>query len=407
MTLNLDHLLAVDEQPLRTLVTSSGLRSRETSDLRGELSQHLGAYGITRVAHLTGFDRIGLPVHMAIKPQGRTLASGSGKGVSPDASWVSAVMECCEQAVWEHLEIASVVASQNELRWRGVVTVDGSLCPQAKGSLWTPDVPIRWTPSWDIIAGTEVWVPDGLVAVALGGDKSYRPFITGSNGLASGAHVLEAILSGLMEVVERDGMTLTTHVGDRPHLDGMARLRAVEPSVADRIEAAGLRLEVVDATTEIGIPIVVAYLHDVPGGRTGSFKGAGASLSASAALVRAVTEAAQGRCLIVSGARDDMFESQRAAATSSTVSTPTSVEGVFDNDVNLSTGSVEGDLERAATMLRSAGFPQILVIRHTSPDDPVQVVRVIVPGLEGYMFSYAAVGERGQAWVDDYRLETA
>ena len=202
-------------------------------------------------------------------------------------------------------------------------------------------------------------------------------------------------------------MTLTTHVGDRPHLDGMARLRAVEPSVADRIEAAGLRLEVVDATTEIGIPIVVAYLHDVPGGRTGSFKGAGASLSASAALVRAVTEAAQGRCLIVSGARDDMFESQRAAATSSTVSTPTSVEGVFDNDVNLSTGSVEGDLERAATMLRSAGFPQILVIRHTSPDDPVQVVRVIVPGLEGYMFSYAAVGERGQAWVDDYRLETA
>ena len=407
MTLNLDHLLAVDEQPLRTLVTSSGLRSRETSDLRGELSQHLGAYGITRVAHLTGFDRIGLPVHMAIKPQGRTLASGSGKGVSPDASWVSAVMECCEQAVWEHLEIASVVASQNELRWRGVVTVDGSLCPQAKGSLWTPDVPIRWTPSWDIIAGTEVWVPDGLVAVALGGDKSYRPFITGSNGLASGAHVLEAILSGLMEVVERDGMTLTTHVGDRPHLDGMARLRAVEPSVADRIEAAGLRLEVVDATTEIGIPIVVAYLHDVPGGRTGSFKGAGASLSASAALVRAVTEAAQGRCLIVSGARDDMFESQRAAATSSTVSTPTSVEGVFDNDVNLGTGSVEGDLERAATMLRSAGFSQILVIRHTSPDDPVQVVRVIVPGLEGYMFSYAAVGERGQAWVDDYRLETA
>ena len=344
---------------------------------------------------------------MAIKPQGRTLASGSGKGVSPDASWVSAVMECCEQAVWEHLEIASVLASQNELRWRGVVTVDGSLCPQAKGSLWTPDVPIRWTPSWDIIAGTEVWVPDGLVAVSLSGDGSYRPFITGSNGLASGAHVLEAILSGLMEVVERDGMTLTTHVGDRPHLDGMARLRAVEPSVADRIEAAGLRLEVVDATTEIGIPIVVAYLHDVPGGRTGSFKGAGASLSASAALVRAVTEAAQGRCLIVSGARDDMFESQRAAATSSTVSTPTSVEGVFDNDVNLSTGSVEGDLERAATMLRSAGFSQILVIRHTSPDDPVQVVRVIVPGLEGYMFSYAAVGERGQAWVDDYRLETA
>ena len=405
MQLHLGGLLTTQDPPLQTLHTASGLRSKDATQLREELRAVLPEYGITRVAHLTGFDHIGLPVHMAVKPQGRTLSSGSGKGTTPDASWVSAVMECCEQSVWENLDLHTVHTSQDELLRAGENTVDASLCAQSKGSLWGSHLPVRWTRGWDIIAGTEVWVPHGLATIQQPGDSAYRPFVAGSNGLASGAHVLEAVLSGLMEVIERDGMTLTTHVNRRPHLEGMEALRNASPEVADKIEAAGLVFEAVDATTEIGIPIVVAYLHDRPGGRTGSFKGAGASLSAPSALVRAVTEAAQGRCLIVAGARDDLFESQRAAATTSTISAATGTHGTFANTTDLGTGSVEGDLERACSMLVDAGFPQVVVIRHTAPNELVQVVRVIVPGLEGYMFSYAAVGPRGRAWLDTYSLE--
>lgn len=405
MPLNYGPLLRDSDPPLHTLRTSSGLRSRSTADLRAELSGLLRDYGITRVANLTGFDRVGLPVHMAVKPQGRSLSSGSGKGVVPDASWVSAVMECCEQSVWENLEIETIHTNQDELLRNGMNTIDARVCPQHKGSLWAPHVPVRWTRGWDIIAGAEVWVPEALVTVNRIGDSAYRPFISGSNGLASGAHVLEAILSGLMEVIERDGMTLTTHVNQRPHLDAMERLRQAEPLVAEKVERAGLQLEVVDGTTEIGVPIVVAYLHDPPGGRTGAFKGAGASLSASSALVRAVTEAAQGRCLIVAGARDDIFETQRSAATNSPLATAVGTEGVFSNTAELSTGTVEGDLELTCSMLVAAGFHQIAVIRHTEPHEPVQVVRVVVPGLEGYMFSYYAVGQRGRSWQDTYSLE--
>jgi ribosomal protein S12 methylthiotransferase accessory factor YcaO len=67
--------------------TESGLRSRNTLELKSALVPHLADYGITRVAHLTGFDSVGLPVHMAVKPQGRSLSSGSGKGPTPEASW--------------------------------------------------------------------------------------------------------------------------------------------------------------------------------------------------------------------------------------------------------------------------------------------------------------------------------
>jgi ribosomal protein S12 methylthiotransferase accessory factor len=45
--------------------------------------------------------------------------------------------------------------------------------------------------------------------------------------------------------------------------------------------------------------------------------------------------------------------------------------------------------------LVDAGFNRVIVIRHTPPEDPIQVVRVLVPGLEGYPFAYAKVGKRG------------
>ncbi len=47
--------------------------------------------------------------------------------------------------------------------------------------------------------------------------------------------------------------------------------------------------------------------------------------------------------------------------------------------------------------LAGAGMPQVLVKRHTKPGDPVQVVRVIVPGLEGYRFEHYTPGPRARA----------
>lgn len=391
-------VLTEEDPPLQTLATESGLRSRPAAEVREHLTPHLWDYGITRVAHLTGFDRVGIPVHMAVKPQGRSLSSGSGKGVTPEASWVSAVMECCEQAVWEHLDLDRVEASQNILRRAGVVTVDGRDCPPLRGSLWHEDQPTVWTPAWDILNGEEVWMPDILATLTPPDDFRIRPFVSGTNGLASGMHVLEAVLSGLLEVVERDGLSLWS--GDRRRiLNPWPLLRETAPDIADKLRRAGLQPRVVDATTEIGVPTVVAYLHDAPGGTTGSFKGAGAALTTEVALVRAITEAIQARCLIVAGARDDIFETMRSSATSAPAAAHTPPAEELRARPTHSTGSVEGDIEWIASRLQRAGFDRLLVLRHTRPDEPVQVVRVFVPGLEGYPFSYAAPGRRAQTWT--------
>ena len=65
------------------------------------------------------------------------------------------------------------------------------------------DAAFEWVRGWDLIAGEDVWVP--LEAVTL--DTVFRKppvFDVSSNGLASGNHLLEAIVHGLCEVIERD-----------------------------------------------------------------------------------------------------------------------------------------------------------------------------------------------------------
>ena len=405
--LDFGSMVAPGDLPLPVgIATESGRRTRPVGELRAHLNAYLQDYGITRVAHLTGFDYVGLNVHMAVKPQGRSLSSGSGKGPTPDASWVSAVMECCEQAVWESLDVDSVHASRSVMQKLGVTVADGFQLPKAKGAIWHDDLPIDWTPGWDIVAGEEVWVPSSIVTVHDPQDRGHlRPFVSGSNGLASGAHVLEAVLSGLQEAIERDGLVLRTAVDPAPYINGLELLQATAPSVAERIVRSGLILEAVDCTTDVGVPIAAAYLMEPEGGTTGSFKGMGAGPCMATAFTRAVTEAAQSRCLIIAGARDDMFETARSAAVSLTAKSRKPVFGELAAGIDHSTDSVLGDIEWMVSMLAASGFKQVIVIRHTLPGDPVQVVRVIVPGLEGYPFAFAGRGQRASTWTAASHLD--
>ena len=52
--------------------------------------------GITRLADVTGLDRIGVPVFQAIRPLSRSVSVSQGKGLDPDAARASALMEAVE-----------------------------------------------------------------------------------------------------------------------------------------------------------------------------------------------------------------------------------------------------------------------------------------------------------------------
>ena len=56
----------------------------------------MAAMGITRLADLTGLDRIGVPVFAAVRPNARSVATSQGKGLAQDAARVGALMEAVE-----------------------------------------------------------------------------------------------------------------------------------------------------------------------------------------------------------------------------------------------------------------------------------------------------------------------
>lgn len=372
------------------------------------VSPYLADYGITRVANVTGLDRVGIPVHTALKPMGKTLSNGSGKGLTAEASKIGAMMEAIEQTYWEEDSFDRFEATQSDLLAQGVAHADGDQLPKMKSSLWNHRLPVYWTEMTDLMTGEPVAAPTELLEAVLRTRLTISTFVTSSNGLASGNNVFEAILSGLTELVERDAVAMArAHEpteGYEPALD-LDQLSAAygEPfhSLRERIERADIRLFVFDDTDELGVPTFKGYVHDLAVVRAGSFGGYGTNLDPSVALCRAVTEAMQSRGLIIAGSRDDQFGSGRDAALLHSNHHIAPEPGACDAVLhpNASTGSILGDIAEIADRLARAGMPQILVKRHTEPHDPVQVVRVIVPGLEGYRFEHYTPGPRARTVI--------
>lgn len=377
------------------------------------VTPYLKDYAITRVANLTHLDRVGVPVHTALKPLGTTLSNGSGKGLTMEASKISAIMEAIEQTHWENDQFDRVEATQSDLVAQGLAVTDGAELPLFKLSLWNDRLPLYWTAGHDLVTGEEFWTPAELVQANLRSRLGISTFVTSSNGLASGNNIFEAILSAVTELVERDSIAMFRAEGNRETYDpaiDLDQLSAAygEPfhGLREQIERAELRLFVFDCTNEIGVPTYKAFVHDLAVSRAGAFGGYGTSLDPSVALCRAVTEAMQSRGLVIAGSRDDQFGSIRDAALmhSNHHEAPSPGDKPLIARPDESTGSIVDDVAVVAQKLRDAGMDRIVVLRHTQPGDPVQVVRVIVPRLEGYRFEQYTPGPRARAAEGRFRL---
>src|SRR5262249_36183432 len=159
---------------------------------------HLENFGITRVANITGLDRIGIPVFVSVRPNARSITTGLGKGVDATASKVSAIMESIET---DHAEFHSCVTrleSYVELR-RQAVVADPEALPLSRGTQFDENLPIYWAEGFDVIQREPVWAPLELVDMDYTVPKMPGSgcFVASSNGLASGNTSAEAVLHGL------------------------------------------------------------------------------------------------------------------------------------------------------------------------------------------------------------------
>jgi ribosomal protein S12 methylthiotransferase accessory factor len=351
--------------------------------------------GITRIANVTGLDRIGIPVVVVSRPNARSLAVAQGKGLTLAAAQASAVMESIELYHAEYIHLPLKLGTPRELSpSHRLVNLDA--LPQLKRSRFHHDRTMLWIEGRDLITDTSRWVPYELVHT-----RYILPFPTGSgcfhassNGLASGNHLVEAINHGIAEVVERDSTALWNR-GDRA-LRRVDLATVDDPdcaSVIDQIERAGLTVGVWDTTSDVGIASFYSLVVDQRYEMAHSGSGSGAHPSRAVAFLRAVTEAVQVRTTYISGSRDDLEQREfapevivgRTRQALKLLSTSERCLGRSFQDIPTNDGpTCADDLAWMTNRLRTVGIEELVVVDLTRRETfDIPVVRVVIPGLEG------------------------
>lgn len=345
--------------------------------------------GITRLADLTGLDRIGIPVFAAIRPNSRSVATSQGKGLSPNSARVAALMEAAETWHAERVELPLRFAAAADFPDR---LVDLAGLPVRQDRDFDPEQRILWVGGDNLRDQSKVWVPYEVV------HTDYRHpeppaagcFHQSTNGLAAGNRRDEAIQHALCELIERDCLARW-----RP-ADGLIRIdlsragpgMSAVGMVAARLEESGFDFGVFDIAGRLGVPTYVAVLVDrlVPGSHPGL--GTACHPIAAVAAAKALLEAIQVRTSYIAGAWDEFTPaefapsgiahkqawSQGMLARSADVAPLPTDDPPLEHDPPTS-------LSWLLDRLSMSGLDEVIIVDLTRAEIGLPVVRVIVPGL--------------------------
>jgi YcaO-like protein with predicted kinase domain len=349
--------------------------------------------GITRLGNITGLDRIGIPVAVAVRPNSRSVSVSQGKGLALPQAMASALMEACEG---HHAEVVGPVrrASYLELA-AGERAVDPATL-SAGARPYDPVTPIDWVEGRDLLRDRRCWVPAEIVHTDYTLAQPDGYFLAGSNGLASGNHPVEAINAALYELVERDALACWMARTWRGRANCVLDPASIDDPdcrvLLSRYEAAAIAVRVWNITSDTDIPAFLCEIRDDSADARGlprRFHGSGCHADRGVALIRALTEAAQTRLTYIAGMRDDLLAAEYgeapgddirnalldALAREMALQSFTAIPGFATDDL------VE-DLQGALGRVRAAGIERVVAVDLTQPAFGVPVVRLVIPGLE-------------------------
>jgi ribosomal protein S12 methylthiotransferase accessory factor len=368
-------------------------------------------FGLTRNANITGLDRIGIPVTLAIRPNGMSLSVSSGKGLTQSAAIVSGFMEAFELHHCENYPFPYIEASYIEMLQK-YLTPHPSILPLKKNSIIHEKWPMRWAIGWDLISQQEIALP--LTAISLdyrlAQDASFfemNCFERTSNGVASGNHILEAISSAIYEIIERDAITCHSFAKDC-YLPEKVILETIPfesvATILQRFKEAHIHVDLFDATVDTKVPVFEAMIYDQQHRRQGIASGYGAHLDPEVAMLRAITEAVQGRAAFISGARDDIFLSHfqlfKKFDAEKTIERLNAKQTTLDARQYQckTTQTFEEEIHLLIDRLKAVGICHVAVYDLGFLTEDFSFVRVAIPGMEGYCTSTYKMGKRAHVF---------
>jgi ribosomal protein S12 methylthiotransferase accessory factor len=391
------------------------------------------ALGVTRVADLTGLDRIGIPVYTAVVPKSDDLISVyNGKGVFPMESRTGALMEAIERQVALASRLPMTAASYRALRRGHIAVAHPGAFNHSLATEWNEDSPCLWLQGQDLFSGEPIFVPAGLAGFGPYYTASLSPYILNStNGLASGNCIEEAVCHALCELVERDAWTFAELRGQwmpwarreavlgapagpagrddntaSPLIDLSGAYQPI-PELVGKFHRAGLSPVVRDITGAIGICAVIATVaDDIVPGFPQCHCGLGAHPNARIAVIRALTELAQSRLVDIQAVREDLVSSTAVAGPENHLLQRVSkIERrrwfiqdsgpvrPFGEILSIENEDIAADIQLILDRFAAEGIERAIVVDFSQHSE-FSVVRVLVPGLEFWSTDHGKIGPR-------------
>jgi len=262
------------------------------------------------------------------------------------------------------------------------------------------DFTADFSPVWSLTHSEVVWTPTGLLYYSVPRPEGRMFFIACSNGAAAGNTREEAILQGMLELVERDAVALWWYNRlSRPPFD----LTGInDPRIHDTLatyERLGRPIRLLDLTNDLGIPVVAAVSAREFGVSEDILIGFGAHLDPSIAVMRAICEVTQFYPGVAEHRADgsgayayDDRESQEWWLTATRETDPYLIPDASAprawwsrdagrvDDIATAIASVQGAIEGAGH--------DVLVLDQTRLDIGFPTVKVLAPGLRHFWSRY-------------------
>lgn len=355
---------------------------------------YLAERGITRVGDITGLDRIGIPVWIAVRPNSRALSVAQGKGETAARARVAAAMEAIESSHAECPNLPLNLDTYEGLVRRSQVVDVGAL-PQVRDSLFGTRQPMFWCQASEWSTGDRIWVPYEAVYAdtTVPRLEGSGAFLTSTNGLAAGNSFEEAATHALYELVERDALALFRLWSEAERHAGRVIVSTVTSrrtrDIIDHLLALGIIPMIWDCTSDVGIPTYRVILFDETASATSALHaaafGSGCNLDREEALWSALLEAAQSRLTAIAGARDDLSRDRYASAalTMRSFRAMAQENGALSFDDLANIRDYDQPIDTICRALRKIGIGSVLSVQLSPPDRPYAVVKMLAPGLEG------------------------
>jgi ribosomal protein S12 methylthiotransferase accessory factor len=341
---------------------------------------------------------------------GSRAAGAAGKGITEVQAKVSCICEAIERysvgfcgdekvnlASWEI--VAKNAVHPNKITLFSDAQYDGSKCDEIDLT-WVPPrfsekQKIHWVGAWSLTHDCSRFIPAALCYFNFNSQPQEHVFCrSDSNGCAAGNTIEEAILQGLLELIERDACAIWWYNRDKvPEIPLDYFSQGFYREMKDYHASLDRELIVLDITADIGIPVVVAvsYCKSTLGE---IHMGLGAHLEVRLAVSRALSELNQIMSIEASNDSEGEHDLWLDWLENSTLKNqcylvPSKEKWLGENCyLKFSSMDISENINQVVSRLEELGI-ETIVLDCTREHIDMPVARVIAPGLRHFWPRFA------------------